>query len=367
MQKILINGLQLSDKNTGVQYYTKNLFEQLIKLKNNNYNFQLLKIPAAGNQLFKKYRLHRILFENLFLPNLLRKSKFDLYHSTNYILPLFFNFPAVLTVHDLITLDYPQFCNFKSVLYFRLFLPNSIKKATKIIVLSTKVKEDILKRFNIRPENIEVVYPGISPIFKKIVDKYILNEICIKYNLPNQYILFVGNIEPKKNLERLVKAFHLVRKSSELRHKLVIAGKKGWKYNSVFKTINNLKLGNEIIFTNYVPEEDLPGIYSMADLFVFPSLYEGFGFPPLEAMASEIPVIVSNKGALPEITGGLCLEVDPYNPLEMAKGIQKLLTDKNLREKYIRQGHDWVKQYTWEKAAGDTLRIYEQAINMSSD
>ena len=367
MQKILINGLQLGDENTGVQYYTKNLYEELNKIETENFKFHLIRSPVSSQlsicfRSSKNNRLKRICFENFFLPAYLRKNNYDLYHSPNYVLPYFLYFPSVLTIHDLITLNFPQFCQFKSVLYFRLFLPNSIKKATKIIAVSYKVKEDILRRFNIYPDKIEVVYQGVNPIFKKIRDKGILSKTRDKYYLPDQFLLFVGNIEPKKNLVRLIKAFDILRKTTELKHKLVIVGKKGWKYNSVFKTIYKLKIGNEIIFTGYVPEEDLPAIYSMADLFVFPSLYEGFGIPPLEAMACETPVLVSNKGALPETTGGKCLQVNPYDINDIAKGINTLLTDEALRTKTIENCKKWVKDFTWERAARQTIKVYERIL-----
>ena len=145
------------------------------------------------------------------------------------------------------------------------------------------------------------------------------------------------------------------------RSKLVIAGQKGWKYSPVLDAITRLGISNEILLIGYVPEEDLPGIYSMADAFVFPSLYEGFGIPPLEAMACETPVLVSDKGALPEITGGRCLQVDPFDVNEIAKGMYQLLTDDNLRNKSIINGKEWVKQFSWEKAAKETLGVYEQA------
>ena len=178
-----------------------------------------------------------------------------------------------------------------------------------------------------------------------------------------KFFFFVGNIKQKKNLERLAQAYNLFKKNSHLQHKLVIVGKKAWKYKSFFNTILKLKLENDIIFTNYVPINDLPALFSMADLFVFPSLYEGFGIPPLEAMACEVPVLVSNKGALPEITGDNCLQVDPYNIQEIALGMQNLLTNHELRENSIQKGKKWTEKFSWEKTAKETLNIYNQVLN----
>lgn len=370
MKKVLINGLQLCEENTGVQYYTENLLKEISNKDNieihsivsNNYKRNINGQIYLHNINIGNSRLKRIIYENIYLPKFLIENHYRLYHSTNYILPYFCSFPSILTIHDLITFEYPKLCQRESVFYFKLLLSRSIKRATKIIAVSNTIKNDILRRFDVPDAKIEVVYHGINLILKKTENIDNLKKTRQKYHLPERYILFVGNIEPKKNLERLIRAFDKLRKTTELKHKLVIVGKKGWKYNSVFKTIDELKIRNEIIFTGYVPEVDLSTIYSMADLFMFPSLYEGFGIPPLEAMACEVPVIVSNKGALPEVTGGRCLQIDPYNVQEITEVMYKLLTDTNLRRKSILQGNEWVKQFSWEKAAKETLNVYEQAI-----
>lgn len=374
-KSLLINGLQLNEENSGVQYYTNNLLDSLDKKVNNfkisvlisNNNFSKSKtyknIQLQTVNFNSGTRIKRIFFENFELPKLFRRKQFNVYHATNYVLPYYFNSLNILTVHDLIALDFPALCKQKSAIYFNLLLARSIKKARHIIVPSITVKNDILARFNIDPDKINVIYHGINQNFRKINDKKILDNIKLKYALPEKYILFVGNIEPKKNLQRLINAFYLLRKTSELKHKLIIVGKKGWKYRPVFKTINDLKIKNEIIFTGYIPEKDLPSVYSLADLFVFPSLYEGFGIPPLEAMACEVPVIVSNRGALPEITGGNCPQINPYSVHDLKEAILRLLTDKELREKNVKQGKKWANNFNWEKAANETLKVYEKTLN----
>jgi len=354
--KILINGLQLGKTNSGVQYYTQHLFENLNRLKIKNYDFQLLQDTNIKSFNINGNRIKRILAENLALEKFLRKNQQTLYHSPNYVLPFFFTSPSVLTIHDLITLDYPQLCQTETVIYFRFLIKHSIKKAQKIIAVSNTVKKDIINHFNIPENKIEVVYHGVSPLFRKSTYKNVLE----KYNLPEKYILFVGNIEPKKNLERLIKAFSLLRESTKLKHKLVITGKKGWKSDSVFKTVEDLGLREEIIFTGYFPEQDLPKLYSMSDLFVFPSIYEGFGIPPLEAMACETPVLASNRGALPETTGGNCLMVDPFDIESIVNGMYRLITDQKLRKESIKKGKEWVKQFTWDKTARRTIEVYKQ-------
>jgi glycosyltransferase involved in cell wall biosynthesis len=371
-QNILINGMQISSENTGVQYYTKYLYISLNEIAQDEINFHLLdssglkltsnNIPQDNSNTkihpIKNYRFKRIFLENIILPKYLHKKKYLLYHSPHYVLPLFLKSPSVLTIHDLITLDFPQYCKNDSVLYFKLLLARSIKNATKIIAVSETVKNDIIRHYPIAKDKVRVIYHGINPIFRKTINKTVID----KYSIPEQYILFVGNIEPKKNIERLIKAFDILKRTTNFTHKLVITGKKEWKCKSVFETIADLKMESEIIFTGYVPEEDLPAIYSMSDLFVFPSLYEGFGIPPLEAMACEVPVITSNKGALPEITGGNCVLVDPYNIKEITNAMQHLLIDKYLRNKNIEDGKAWVKQFSWKRTAIETLKVYKDAL-----
>ncbi len=377
MQKVLINALQLSNTNSGVQYYTLNLLNNIksdsppspnspeIKAllsnsyKNTNIDNSIIQQVNFNSQ----NRFKRVYFENFALANYFKKNQFNLYHSTSYVLPISWKYTSVLTVHDLIALDYPEFCHTKNRTYFKFYLPLSIKKATKIIAVSNTIKKDIIKHFNIPDNKIEVIYHGISKRFKKVTESKVLNKVQEKYRLPEKFILFVGNIEPKKNLVRLLMAYNQLKKNNNIEHKLVIIGKKAWKYKSVFKTLKVLKLDNDTFFPGYIPENDLPVFYSLADLFVFPSLYEGFGSPPLEAMACETAVLVSNTGALPEITGGKCLQVDPYSVDDLANGMNLLIHDVKLRQETIEKGKKWVNQFTWEKTTKSTIKIYNELLS----
>lgn len=375
MNKVLINGLLLNKELSGVQYYIKNLLDEYGRMSSSELEFSALltshyqkniinnkNLRVETLNLENKNRIKRILFEHFRLSKLFIK-KYDLLHAPGYILPYNWKKASVLTVHDLIALDYPQYCQNETVTYFKILLADSIKKATKIIAVSNKVKADILHRFDIKEEKIHVIYHGISERFKRLsANNKITDSIREKYNLPKKYILFVGNIEPKKNLVNLINAFYKLKNKNEIEHKLVIVGKKGWKDKFVYKSVSKLKIDRELKFIGYIPEEDLPAIYSMADLFVFPSLYEGFGIPPLEAMSCEVPVLISNRGALPEITGGSCMQVDPYNIEEIANQIYKLLTDKKMSERLVEEGKEWVKRFSWKTTALETLKVYKEAI-----
>jgi glycosyltransferase involved in cell wall biosynthesis len=376
MYKVLINGLLLNNQFTGVQYYAENLMKAFSSANNLSLEINILlskkyKGHLKANKILNindiaidtSNRIQRITFEHFRLAKYYKQHNFQLYHAPGYILPYFWNSPSIVTIHDLIALDYPEFCQRESVLYFNLFLPRSIKTATKIIAVSNKVKNDIINHFGISPDKIEVIYHGVDESYKKVQSEDILNRIRNKYQLPKQFLLFVGNIEPKKNLERLIEAFYQLKQQTDIKHKLVLVGKNGWRYKSLYDKISRFKLDDEILFTGYAPQQDLPSIYSLADLFVFPSLYEGFGIPPLEAMACETPVLISNQGALPEITGDNCLQVNPFDINDIAKGINTLLTNENAKKKMIENCKKWVKDFTWERAASQTMQVYEEVLS----
>lgn len=379
MNKILINGLLLNRQFTGVQYYAENLIKALGSLNCKDCHFEII-LPGSYNgglintenleikkQEFNNgSRVKRIAFENFKLSQYYKQNNCQLFHSPSYVLPYYWDFPSVLTVHDIIALDFPEMCQDESAFYFKLFLPRSIKNATRIIAVSNKVKNDIINRFNVPSEKIEVVYHGIADHYSLDVTDEELYKIKKRYNLPEKYILFVGNIEPKKNLERLVQAFHILKRNTEITHKLVIVGKKGWKYGGLIDIIQKLQIAKEILFTGYVPDKHLQGIYKMASIFAFPSLYEGFGIPPLEAMACGTPVMISDRGALPEIASGNALIVNPLCADQMAGSMYKLITDKSLRQKLTANGMEWVTKFTWENAAIKTLEVYREAIKLSN-
>lgn len=345
----MINGFSIGNKNTGVQYYSKYLYENLKNVSN-------IELLTFKNRFFRN-SVSRILFENFLLTNVIRKNN-AVYHATNYVVPFFFKQKYILTVHDLITIDFPKLCKNTSVIYFKLLFKSSIQNAEKIITVSETVKKDIVKHFEINESKITVIPLGVNPLFKKRID-YSLR----KYHLPEKYILFVGNLEAKKNLENTIKAFYKFKTETGFSHKFILVGKRGWKVFGLEKLIDSLGLKKEIIFLGYVPIEDLVSIYSFADIFVFPSFYEGFGIPPLEAMACETPVLISNQGASPEICKNAALKVSPFEVNEIADGIKELITNEKLRSCLVEKGKKMVKDYTWEKTALKTLKVYEEVAN----
>ncbi|MCD7963240.1 MAG: glycosyltransferase family 4 protein [Rikenellaceae bacterium] len=362
--KILFDGLCLNSNFSGVQYYAYNLMKQASFDRYGEFVFDTL-VPAGFD--YGKYtqnlisvrtrnRVERIWYEHTVLKKIFKTNKYDIFHNPSYILPRNFNNNSVVTVHDLIAKDFPKLCKNSNALYYNLQLKNTVKKASKIIAVSHKVKNDIIRSFDIYPEKIEVIYHGVDDIFFNRFTKEELKENIAKYNIPEKYILFVGNLEPKKNLSLLIQAFSILRQNRYFEHKLLIVGQLGWKYKEIFKTVDKLKLRGKVIFLDYVERNDLPLIYQNASLFVFPSIYEGFGIPPLEAMASGIPVIVSNAGALPEITSGYCLYTDPYSVEELSMKIELGL---NSTPDYVSEAYKHARSFTWEKCWSETKKVYE--------
>ncbi|MBI3814825.1 MAG: glycosyltransferase family 4 protein [Nitrospinae bacterium] len=272
--------------------------------------------------------------------------------------------PSVIIVYDVIPLLFPQFFLRRLCVYYRIFLPKFIQQADAIISISYCTKEDILKKVPVDKEKIHVIYPGISESFKIIRDFSKIDYIKSKYNTGEHYILFAATIEPRKNIIGLLKAFRLLCNQKNITHKLVIVGRRGWRYKEVFQTLDKFDsvIKGRIVFTDFVPDGDLLYLYNGANIFVYPSFYEGFGLPPLEAMACGCPVVVSNVASLPEACGDAAYYINPYNINSIAEGIYKVITDGNLKQELIQKGLKQVKMFNWDKTAKQYLSILEDVI-----
>jgi glycosyltransferase involved in cell wall biosynthesis len=232
-------------------------------------------------------------------------------------------------------------------------------KADKIITVSQNTKDDLVEMFNYNPKKIKVIYNGVDNSYKIIDNKKLISEIKDKYDTGKDFLLYVGNIKPHKNIPVLLKALSNIDKQN----KLVIVGKRDKAYDEIFDIIDQNNLEDRIIFTGFVPDKDLILLYNAATLFVYPSLYEGFGLPPLEAMACGTPVITSNVSSLPEVVGYAAITVDPYNINGLAEEINKVLGNEVLQKAMIKKGIERAKEFTWEKTARETIRVYEEVLN----
>jgi len=267
----------------------------------------------------------------------------------------------VTTIHDITPILHPQHHPRWRTLYTRIAIPRLVKNSDKIIAVSLQTKKDLISYYHIPEEKISVIYEGASKEFKKI-DKQTVEAIRRKYNLNDPFILFIGNLEPRKNIPNLIRAFSLCRKQNQDLN-LVIAGRKGWMYGEIFTTIKDLRLEDSVKFLDYVPHEDLPALYNAARIFVFVPFYEGFGLPVLEAMQCGTPVVTTNVSSLPEIVGDGGIMVDPSDVIGLAEKITRLISDEKVRAENIRYNLVRCQQFSWEKCAQQTAEVYEEVCN----
>ena len=353
--KIAIDIQTTLGQKTGFGFYVKNLTENLKKIDPEN---EYVLISPESQKDFSTPQ--RFIWDQFRYPKIAKRQKVDILHQPCFSAPITYKGKIVVTVHDLISMHFPKNLPFASRMFYSRWMPFSYRKADKIIAISEDTKKDIMARLNISEDKIRVIHSAVSDNFKPIRDEKILKDVKLKYHTGDKFILDVGTLEPRKNLPFLVKAFCAAIQDPEITHNLVLSGKKGWYYEDLFLLVKELKLEKRVIFAGYVSEEDLPALYCAADLFVFPSLYEGFGFPPLEAMASGTPVVSSNTSSLPEVIGEAGVILAPENENIWAENIIKILKNDNLSRDLIEKGLIQAKKFSWEKTARETIEVYRE-------
>lgn len=308
-------------------------------------------------------RTRRILWEHTMLPYLAKKHRLNLLHCPGYISPAIPGpVPSVVTIHDTIALDHPRWCKPTNALYYNLMLKPTLQRATQIIAVSKQTANDIHRHVPSVHKKTTVVSPGIDPIFHNVATATQCYQVRRRYNCPEKYILYVGNLEPKKNILNILHAYLMLRRQN-FSAKLVIVGQRSWSIQNQLQSALADFSPAEVHFTGYVDRTDLPAIYQSAQLFLFPSLTEGFGFPPLEAMASRIPVIASNRGALAETLAGAAVTVDPQSPRQIAQAAWRLNNDPDLRQQCIHRGLKRSQYFNWQKTIVELLKIYSKVTS----
>ena len=308
----------------------------------------------------KPWRTSVLLAQTAHLPQDRLFPGVDLFHATDHLLPCLSHVRSVFTLHDLTFCLYPETHASLNRWFLTLMMPRFLRATDAIIADSECTKRDAGRVYGLDESRIQVIYPGVNRRFRPCGHEIITTVRC-KYGLPEHFILYVGTIEPRKNLTVLLEGY-LALKNQALGHRLVLAGKRGWLCESFFKKLRELGLEGEVIFPGFVPDEDLPGLYSAADLFVFPSLYEGFGLPVLEAMACGTPVVCSDTSSLPEVAGEAALLASPTDVRALIVAMRRALTDESLRTEMRAKGLAQASQFTWERTAKETLAIYRQVL-----
>lgn len=300
----------------------------------------------------------RILWEQMAQPWVLQKIGADLIHSPVFVGPILSPCPSVVTIHDLSFIRFPEMFRPANRIYLSMMTRLSVRRARRIIAVSAHAASETHQLLGVPKERVDVVYHGVKEEFHPRSAEEVA-AFHRRQGLPERFVLFVGTLEPRKNLTRLVEAFARVRDG---RTKLVLAGGKGWLYDDLFARVEELGLGDEVIFPGYVKNEDLPLWYNAATLMAYPSLYEGFGLPVLEAQACGTPVLTSNVSSLPEAAGDAALLVDPYDVSSLAEGLHRLLSESDLRRGLSERGLAHAGQFSWYQAAEETSRVYRRAL-----
>jgi len=359
-------------KGKGLGRYTQKLIENLEKIDSENEYMIFLRKenwneyePAAPNfnKVLSDYRWYT-LAEQIFMPFKIYQQKVDLMHFPHFNVPIFYFGNFVVTIHDLILRHFKtsKASTLGIISYqlkhwaYRIIIWLAIKRAKKIITVSNFVKDDITGVFKINTEKISVTYEGTP---QKISNFQFPISNLNKYGMTKPYLLYVGNAYPHKNLEKLIGAFGaLISSNKDL--KLVLVGEMDYFYQRLKKYVMEKfpQMANKVIFTDFVSDEELAVLYGNSAIYVFPSLCEGFGLPPLEAMAHGVPVVSSKSTCLPEVLGEAALYFDATSPQDMAEKINKVLSDKSSRQKLITAGYEQIKKYSWQKMAEEILKIY---------
>jgi glycosyltransferase involved in cell wall biosynthesis len=303
------------------------------------------------------------LSEQLTVPLDLRREGVDLFHAPHYVLPVLTPCRSVVTIHDCIHLRFPQYLpNRLGYAYARSSLWVATHRSSRIMTVSETSKRDILRYYHVPEQKIDVIYNAIDERFGHPPASEDVELVRERYQLNDPFVLYAGNIKPHKNIERLIEAFHSLKQHGFEHVKLLIIGDEISKYATLRRAVHRYKLHKHVRFFGFVSDETLACLYRLAAVFVFPSLYEGFGLPPLEAMASGTPVITSNVSSLPEVVGDAALLIDPYEPEAIADAIRRVLTDEALRADLKAKGLVRASQFSWERSIRRVREIYDEVL-----
>ena len=351
----------------GIGTYVRNLVSELAR-QDDDAEYVLLCTPADRDPLsslgprFRTQVVHAgnySLSEQLVMPWAVAKAGVDLYHAPHYVVPPLTPCRFVVTIHDCIHLRFPQYLPNPGAFYYaRAMMSMAARRSRRVLTVSEASKDDILFYFGIPESKIEVIYNALDvrlagePTPEEVV------HVRDRFQLNHPFVLYTGNIKPHKNVDRLIDAFAILRQKVPDDVKLLIIGDEASKYPNLRRLVHRHQLHQHVRFLGFVPDATLAVLYRLASVFVFPSLYEGFGLPPLEAMAAGAPVVTSNISSLPEVVGDAALLIDPMDPAEIAHAMARILTEPQLRAELVRRGRERVKAFSWERSVARIRQVY---------
>ncbi|EKD75995.1 MAG: glycosyl transferase group 1 [uncultured bacterium] len=359
----------------GVGHYTYYLVKYLLKADQRNQYVLFFDHRVASTQEFKRKNVKIVRFpyseykrylpfaySHLFVSQILNRERLDLFHAPANVVPLQYKRPCVVTVHDLAIYQHPEWFPNKQDFSIKILVPKSLHKAKQIIAVSQSTANDVHRQFGIEHQRINVVYEGHEP--NPVPKKLAARQIIKKFHLSEDFFLYIGTLEPRKNIAGLIAAFDTLVSKRPRRFKnvqLVLAGAKGFRFEDNYLAIQTVKAGS-VRYLGYVTPKEKLALLALTKAFVFPSLYEGFGLPVVEAMACGTPVITSRVSSLPEVVGKAALLINPNKPQTLMKAIDQCL-NQNTRKRYGRLGKQQAKQFTWQRCVEQTLAVYEKALH----
>jgi anaerobic magnesium-protoporphyrin IX monomethyl ester cyclase len=366
--RIAFDGSALRPRRTGVGYYTEHLLHHLARVAPDDDLIVLSNRPVETTEplpdrvriVQARRRVPRMVWMQLVAPAALRAAGADVVHFTNGMVPLVASVPTVVTIHDMSLRLLPRYHPARRVMLNRPLMDIAAKRADAVITVSESAKQDIVRLYGLDPGRVHVVYEAAAPQFTPVCDVAELERVRLKYGLDDRIILYVGTIEPRKNLPKLIEAFARRRRSGELTHQLVCVGPYGWLSRGLEELIDRSKVAHAIAFTGYVPFEDLPALYSLAEIFVYPSMYEGFGLPVIEAMACGTPVVTGRAAAVAEVGGQAVEQVDEIEGDGLGDALVRLARDPARRRHLARAGLARAEEFSWTRAAEQSLDVYRE-------
>src|SRR5688572_9053767 len=365
--RVAIDARKLHD--FGIGTYIRNLLRHLARIDRDSEYVLLCQEPDIGvaAQLGPNFRAvlepspNYSFREQIHVPWVLHRERPDVFHAPHYVLPPLTRCPAVVTIHDCIHLMFPQYLPSRAAyVYARASMWSAARQAHRILTVSEASKRDIIHFFSVPPEKVVVVYNAIEERFAATPSAEAIERVRERYQLSHRFVLYVGNIKPHKNLVRLIEAFAELRTRGVDELKLLIIGDEISKLPALRRAVHSHKLHKHVRFLGYLEDETLSVLYRLASVFVFPSLYEGFGLPPIEAMASGTPVVTSNVSSMPEVAGDAAVLVDPYNVESIVEGIARVLGDPALAAELRRKGIARARDFSWARSVARTREVYQE-------